>query len=141
MLAWPDVEAEADGRRGDPLRHRPQDQRGEGEGVRARVDGREVLEGDDHAETLGAGSRAPASERVSASRPILAGGLVRQVGGVVDDVRGVHLGGVGDQALEGLVAVARAGADRSGPVQDRLEAGGAGAPRRGPRRGGSHPAG
>ena len=80
------------------------------ERVRAWVDGREVLEGDDHAEALGAGGER--GERAGLGEPaVLAGGLVGKVRGVVDDVRGVHLGGVGDQAGERVVAVTSAGAD------------------------------
>jgi hypothetical protein len=54
-----------------------------------------------------------ASAASSGSRPaaVLAGRLIGKVGGVVDDVRGVHLGGVGDQAGERIVAVTGAGAD------------------------------
>ena len=80
----------------------------------AGIDGREVLEGDDHAEALGAAGER--GERAGLRQPgVLAGGLVGKVGGVVDDVRGAHLGGVGDQALEGEVAVARAGRTEPGP--------------------------
>ena len=76
MLAWPTSMQRPDGRRGDPLRHRPQDERGEGERVGARVDGREVLEGDDHPEALRArgerreraGLRQPAGPRWPARR-------------------------------------------------------------------------
>ncbi len=99
-------------------------ERREGEGVGRRVDGRQVLEGDDHPETLRASRQGGERPGLGQAR-VLAGGLVREVGGVIDDQRGVHLGRVGDQPLERKVAVARPGANRPGAVDDGAEAGGA----------------
>ena len=72
-LSVPDVEAEADRRRADPLRHRAQHARRVGERVGAWEDRCEVLEGDRHPEALGAprdrGERARLCEqRVLACR-------------------------------------------------------------------------
>ena len=53
QVSVPDVEADADRRRVDPLRHRAQHARRMGEGVGAGEDRRKVLEGDRHPEALG----------------------------------------------------------------------------------------
>jgi hypothetical protein len=84
------------------------------------IDRSQVLEGDDHPESLG-----PSGERQPVKQPILAGWPIRQVGGVVDDVRGADLGGVIDQTSDGTIAVTRAGPRRARAVKHGAQASGA----------------
>ena len=80
-------------------------------------------------------------QRAGLGQPaILAGGLVGQVGGVVDDVRGPDLGGVGDQPLDRVVALLGSGPHRTGAVEHGAEPE-VPRPRTGPRRGGARPGG
>jgi hypothetical protein len=103
----PQVQAQPDPRRADPVRECAQHARRVGEPLRAREGGGEVLDRDRDPEPLG--SRGEPRERARLGQEaILAGGVVGQRVRAVHDVRGPDLGRVGEQALERVVVGRRA---------------------------------
>ena len=118
-----EVEADADALRADPVGEAAEDHRARGQGLRPGEHRRQVLDRDRDAEPLGAKRKGGKRAGLEQQRVLALGG-VRQVAGVVDDVRGADLGRVGEQALGGAVSVASSQPETGRGVNDRLQAGG-----------------
>ena len=104
-VGMPEVEADPDSLRADPVDQTAEDHRARRQRLRPGEDRRQVLDRDRDSKPLRAQRQSSQRAGLEQQRVLALRG-VRQSAGVVDDVSGADLGRVGEQALRRAVAIA-----------------------------------